>query len=187
MIIKQIKKKDITFINNENENNDFNFENKNNEDKYNINNSIKDKFKNEIMFKKDNEINKITNNNITNNISYTLAPLKPKSNYLSTFNTNSNDNININNIDNNKNNINNIITLKENTKIKNYKKEAEFNQILYKNIYHNYQKKITLKIIKQNKKIQIIKSSFYPKIILISKIFFLYQFINIFFSIKSRN
>ena len=129
--------------------NNYEIKNEDNDDANDINHLIKDKYKNEINLKKDNEINKITNNNITNNISYTLAPLKPKSNYLSTFNTNSNDNININNIDNNRNN---IITLKENPKIKKFKKEVELNKILYKNIYKNYQKKLTLKIIKENKK-----------------------------------
>ena len=142
------KKGDTTYNKNNEENKNKDGEN----DEINSDNIInkinEEKNKNEIYFKKNNETNKISYNNITNNISNTLAPLKHKSNYFSTFNTNSNDNININNIDNR----DNIITLKENPKYKNFKKELELNKILYKNIYNNYQEKLKLKVIKENEK-----------------------------------
>ena len=131
---------------NEDEDEDENKEdiNKDNieKDKDNIKDNINDISNN---IKENDSDNKITyyNNNITNNISNTLAPLKLKSNYMSTFNTNLNDNINLNN--------NNIITLKENPKIKKYKKEEELNKTLYRSIIKNYKKYIKTKTIKKNK------------------------------------
>ena len=112
------------------------------EDNENINNTQKRK-------ENENE-NKITfYYNNTNNISNTIAPLKPKLNYLSTFNTN--ENIKLNN--NNENNINNIITLRENPRYKKSKQEEELNKTLYKNIYKNYKKYIKKKTIKENERI----------------------------------
>ena len=120
-------------------------------------NDFKIKEKIEIPIKKEKEEkkknfykNNITNN-ATNNISNTLAPLKTKL-YLSSFNTHTNDNNNINNIENNNNdNINNIIILKENPRYKNFKKEEEINESLYKNIFKNYKKYIQKKTIKITK------------------------------------
>ena len=71
------------------------------------------KEKNELSRNKNNNYN----NNITDNISNTLAPLKTKFGYFSTFNnTTENDN----NEDKN-----NIISLKENPKYNNFKNEEE--------------------------------------------------------------
>ena len=122
---------------------------KDNTEMNNINKDIyKDKNKKEIYIKNEETDNKITfyNNNITNNISNTLAPLKPKLNYLSTVYANTNENINLNKIEDN----NNIITLKENPKFTGYKKEAELNKKLYKNISKNYHNYIRAKTIKEN-------------------------------------
>ena len=150
-LINNIKKR------NKKEKKDNIFEDKINEEEIQDNdetiNINEDKNKKEIHIKNEETENKITfynNNNITNNnISNTLAPLKPKINYLSTVYTNTNENINLNKIEEN-NNINNIITLKENPKFKNYKKEAELNKKLYKNISKNYNNYIRAKTIKEN-------------------------------------
>ena len=79
-----------------------------------------------------NKINKY-NNNITNNNTNTLGQLKTKLNYFSSIN---------NTTENNKNNEdkNNIITLKENPKYINYKKEEEKYKFSYENVLKKYKK-----------------------------------------------
>ena len=117
----------------------------------NINNIDKNEEINKYIIKDKKETendNKITINNNTNNINSTISPLRPKLNYLSTFNTNTKDNININQNEDN----NNIITLKENPKHKKYKKEFDLNKTLYKNIFKYYKKLIKEKIEKEKEK-----------------------------------
>ena len=98
------------------------------------------KEKNELSRNKNNNYN----NNITDNISNTLAPLKTKFGYFSTFNnTNENDN----NEDKN-----NIISLKENPKYNNFKKEEEKNKFSYENILKQYKKSLKSKKIEEIKK-----------------------------------
>ena len=79
-----------------------------------------------------NKINKY-NNNITNNDTNTLGQLKTKLNYFSSNN---------NTTENNKNNDdkNNIITLKENPKYINYKKEEEKYKFSYESVLKKYKK-----------------------------------------------
>lgn len=79
-----------------------------------------------------NKINKY-NNKITNNDTNTLGQLKTKLNYFSSNN---------NTTENNKNNDdkNNIITLKENPKYINYKKEEEKYKFSYESVLKKYKK-----------------------------------------------
>ena len=128
----------------------------------NENDNANDKKNNNIIIGKNKKVeednnkvvyynNNITNNN-TNNISNTIAPLKtklPQYNHLSTSYVNLNEDLNIQKDENN-NNFLNIITLKENPKLKKYKKEKELNQSLYQNIFNFYKKFIFEKIEKRN-------------------------------------
>ena len=113
------------------------YNNKENQNEDKINNIS---FGDEIIYK-NNKINQPSRNinnlnyKITENISNTLAPLKNKLTYFSSFN-NSKDEENIN-----EENKNNIITLKENPEYKNYIKE-EKDIFIYKDVLKNYKKLI---------------------------------------------
>ena len=140
-IDSEIESEDKNFdeeIGSEDKKEEDNKENKN-EDK--INNIS---FGDEIIYK-NNKINELSRNNnndfnykYTESISNTLAPLKNKLTYFSSFNNSKNDN----DIDEDKNN--NIITLKENPEYKNYKKE-EKDIFIYKDVLKNYKKLIKSK------------------------------------------
>jgi len=130
---------------NENEKEISDNENQKEDDKhFNIN------INEEIMYKKEkiNELsrNKFSNNyNMTDNISNTLAPLKTKIGY--TINNTEEENLNNNEDKNN----NNIITLKENPKYNNFKKEQEKNQFSYQTVLNNYKKLIKTKKVEEIK------------------------------------
>ena len=115
-------------------------DNKENKNEDKINNIS---FGDEIIYK-NNKINELSRNNnnynykYTESISNTLAPLKNKLTYFSSFNNSKNDD------DINEDKNNNIITLKENPEYKNYKKE-EKDIFIYKDVLKNYKKLIKSK------------------------------------------